>query len=93
MLETEDVKCKTGSLRIIKEITTHPEIRRAVTLMGGVEVKPYMILFSGIHIFKILSFIMGIRNGFVITIVDDTNTIEQKSATPVVSVRVDIQFS
>ena len=38
LLETEDVKCRTGSLRIIKQITIHPEIRRSVTLMGGVEV-------------------------------------------------------
>ena len=38
LLETEDVKCRTGSLRIIKQITVHPEIRRSVTLMGGVEV-------------------------------------------------------
>ena len=37
LLETEDVKCKMGSLKILKDITVHPEIRRAVTLMGGVE--------------------------------------------------------
>ena len=42
LLETDDVKCRTGSLRIIKQITIHPEIRRSVTLMGGVEVSNFL---------------------------------------------------
>ena len=37
LLETDDFKCKLGSLRILSEITVHPNIRRSVTLMGGVE--------------------------------------------------------
>ena len=37
LLETEDFKCKFGSLRVLRLITVHPIIRRSVTLMGGIE--------------------------------------------------------
>ncbi len=37
LLETEDAKCKTGSLRILSQITVHPSIRRKTTIMGGIE--------------------------------------------------------
>ncbi len=37
LLDTEDCKCQLGSLKILKEITAHPEIRRQITLMGGIE--------------------------------------------------------
>ena len=37
LLDTEDPKCQLGSLKILKEITCHPEIRRQITLMGGIE--------------------------------------------------------
>ena len=33
LLETDDFKCKLGSLRILVQITVHPSIRRSVTLM------------------------------------------------------------
>ena len=33
LLETDDFKCKLGSLRILVLITVHPSIRRSVTLM------------------------------------------------------------
>ncbi len=35
--ETDDVKCKVGSLKILKEIVVHPDIRKAITQMGGIE--------------------------------------------------------
>ena len=35
LLETEDYKCKFGSLRVLRLITSHPIIRRSITLMGG----------------------------------------------------------
>jgi hypothetical protein len=31
------VKCKVGSLKILKEIVVHPDIRKAITQMGGIE--------------------------------------------------------
>ena len=37
LLETDDYKCKLGSLRVLRLITVHPNIRRSVTLMGGIE--------------------------------------------------------
>ena len=37
LLETDDFKCKLGSLRVLRLITCHPSIRRSVTLMGGIE--------------------------------------------------------
>lgn len=37
LLETDDVKCKIGALRILQEITVHPQIRKKTTLMGGIE--------------------------------------------------------
>ncbi len=37
LLETDDAKCKVGSLRILSQITVHPSIRRKTTLMGGIE--------------------------------------------------------
>ena len=37
LLETDDFKCKLGSLRVLAAITIHPNIRRSVTIMGGVE--------------------------------------------------------
>ena len=33
LLETDDSKCKLGSLRVLRLITVHPSIRRSVTLM------------------------------------------------------------
>jgi hypothetical protein len=37
LLETDDYKCKLGSLRVLRQITVHPSIRRNVTIMGGIE--------------------------------------------------------
>ena len=37
LLETDDMKCKVGSLRILRRITSHPAIRKKATLMGGIE--------------------------------------------------------
>ncbi len=37
LLETDDFKCKVGSLRTLSQITTHPSIRKKLTLMGGIE--------------------------------------------------------
>ena len=37
LLETDDVKCKIGSLKILKEIVVPPDIRKAITHMGGIE--------------------------------------------------------
>ena len=37
LLETEDHKCKYGSLRILRRVTVHPAIRKKTTLMGGIE--------------------------------------------------------
>ena len=37
LLETDDVKCKIGSLKIPKEIVVQPDIRKAITHMGGIE--------------------------------------------------------
>ena len=31
------MKCKVGSLKILKEIVVHPDIRKAITQMGGIE--------------------------------------------------------
>ena len=45
LLDTEDPKCQLGSLKILKEITCHPEIRRQITLMGGIE--PTIEILSG----------------------------------------------
>ena len=32
LLETDDIKCKIGSLRILRQITVHPQIRKKVGL-------------------------------------------------------------
>ena len=37
LLETEDVKCQIGSLKILKDIVVHPDIRKSITKMGGIE--------------------------------------------------------
>jgi uncharacterized protein (UPF0147 family) len=37
LLETDDIKCKVGSLKILKEITRNPHIRRAVADIGGLQ--------------------------------------------------------
>ncbi len=37
LLETDDIKCKIGSLKILKDIVVHPEIRKSITKMGGIE--------------------------------------------------------
>ena len=44
LLDTEDHKCRIGSLKILREITIHPEIRKQITLMGGVE--PTIVILS-----------------------------------------------
>jgi hypothetical protein len=35
LLDTEDVKCKIGSLQILKEISQNPYIRRSIADLGG----------------------------------------------------------
>ena len=37
LLETDDYKCKLGSLRLMCQITGHPLIRQKTTVMGGIE--------------------------------------------------------
>ncbi|XP_078283647.1 outer dynein arm-docking complex subunit 2 isoform X2 [Rhinoraja longicauda] len=37
LLDTEDIKCKVGSLKILKEISKNPQIRRYLAELGGIE--------------------------------------------------------
>ena len=37
LLETNDFKCKLGSLKILRKITLHSGVRRNITIMGGIE--------------------------------------------------------
>ncbi|CAH8605336.1 unnamed protein product [Dicrocoelium dendriticum] len=37
LLETEEVRCKLGSLKILREITKNPQIRRAIADVGGLQ--------------------------------------------------------
>nr|CAH8840205.1 unnamed protein product [Trichobilharzia regenti] len=37
LLETDEVRCKLGSLKILKEITKNPQIRKAVADIGGLQ--------------------------------------------------------
>ncbi|XP_032872079.1 outer dynein arm-docking complex subunit 2 [Amblyraja radiata] len=37
LLDTEDIKCKVGSLKILKEISKNPQIRRCLADLGGIE--------------------------------------------------------
>ena len=47
LLETDDVKCKIGSLKILKEIVVHPDIRKAITQMGGIELMVSIVYHIG----------------------------------------------
>ncbi|KAF7258569.1 hypothetical protein EG68_03236 [Paragonimus skrjabini miyazakii] len=37
LLETDEVRCKLGSLKILREITKNPQIRRAIADIGGLQ--------------------------------------------------------
>jgi armadillo repeat-containing protein 4 len=37
LLDTEDIKCKIGSLQILKEISQNPYIRRSIADLGGLQ--------------------------------------------------------
>ncbi|CAL8085896.1 unnamed protein product [Calicophoron daubneyi] len=37
LLDTEEVRCKLGSLKILREITKNPQIRRAIADVGGLQ--------------------------------------------------------
>ncbi|XP_037078270.1 armadillo repeat-containing protein 4-like isoform X2 [Pollicipes pollicipes] len=37
ILETNDVRCKIGSLKVLKVISSHPEVRRSIASLGGLE--------------------------------------------------------
>ncbi len=37
LLDTEDIKCKIGSLQILKEISINPYIRRSIADLGGLQ--------------------------------------------------------
>ena len=50
LLETDDVKCKIGSLKILKEIVTHPDIRKAITHMGGIELMVRILADANKHL-------------------------------------------
>ena len=41
-------QCKTGSLKILKEIVVHPDIRKAITQMGGIELMVIIFTFNQI---------------------------------------------
>ena len=56
LLETDDVKCKIGSLKILKEIVVHPDIRKAITHMGGIE------LMVGFPFFEAVTFIFSLSD-------------------------------
>ena len=56
LLETDDVKCKIGSLKILKEIVIHPDIRKAITHMGGIE------LMVGFPFFEAVTFIFSLSD-------------------------------
>ena len=48
LLETDDIKCKIGSLKILKDIVVHPEIRKSITKMGGIELLVrFYLLYQG----------------------------------------------
>ena len=59
LLETDDVKYKISSFKIlkVKEIVAHPDIRKAITHMGGIELMvrfPFFEAVTGnIYIFTI----------------------------------------
>uniref|UniRef100_UPI00398E4B24 outer dynein arm-docking complex subunit 2 isoform X2 n=1 Tax=Pristiophorus japonicus TaxID=55135 RepID=UPI00398E4B24 len=38
LLDTEETKCKVGSLKILKEISKNPQIRRCLAELGGLEI-------------------------------------------------------
>ncbi|XP_048462816.1 outer dynein arm-docking complex subunit 2 [Rhincodon typus] len=38
LLDTEETKCKVGSLRILKEISKNPQIRRSLAELGGLQI-------------------------------------------------------
>ncbi|XP_053120130.1 outer dynein arm-docking complex subunit 2 isoform X5 [Hemicordylus capensis] len=38
LLDTEEVKCKIGSLKILKEISQNPQIRRTIADLGGLQI-------------------------------------------------------
>ncbi|XP_037366057.1 outer dynein arm-docking complex subunit 2 [Talpa occidentalis] len=38
LLDTDEVKCKIGSLKILKEISHHPQIRRNIVDLGGLPI-------------------------------------------------------
>ena len=50
LLETDDVKCKIGSLKILKEIVVHPDIRKAITHMGGIELMVRILADANKHL-------------------------------------------
>ena len=35
LLETDDLKCKIGSLKVLSQITFHSDVRRHITIMVG----------------------------------------------------------
>ena len=37
LLETQELPCKLGALKVLSKITLHSGVRRAITNMGGVE--------------------------------------------------------
>ena len=37
LLETDDKKCRIGSLKILRKITIHSGVRQQITVMGGIE--------------------------------------------------------
>lgn len=43
LLETDDVKCKIGSLKILKDIVVHPEIRDLMVYVG--QKKHYLVFY------------------------------------------------
>ncbi|XP_066487017.1 outer dynein arm-docking complex subunit 2 [Tiliqua scincoides] len=38
LLDTEEIKCKIGSLKILKEISQNPQIRRTIADLGGLQI-------------------------------------------------------
>ena len=77
MLETDDLKCKIGTLRILRKISENNQTRKAIVDLGGKPIKLFPLFISYQMLSTLVHFVLKIY--IVLTIIIMSSTYQPRS--------------
>lgn len=77
MLETDDLKCKIGTLRILRKISENNQTRKAIVDLGGKPIKLFPLFISYQMLLTLVHFVLKIY--IVLTIIIMSSTYQPRS--------------